>query len=81
MATQGNAEGDELMPGERPDSPYREDAEHWVRVYDQLVRGTRALLLVEWAPGRRRSPEATVLKDRLARYRRRLSYWRRRMRG
>ena len=72
-------QGGRLMPGERPDSPYPEDAEHWARVYDQLLRGAEALLVAGWSPESGGPP--AELRSRAARYRRRLAYWRRRVRS
>ncbi|MGH7775624.1 MAG: hypothetical protein ACREPI_00390 [Candidatus Dormibacterales bacterium] len=64
------------MPGEHPDSPYPEDAEHWVRVYEQLLQGAEALLVAGWSPEGAGAPDE--LRTRAARYRRRLRYWKRR---
>lgn len=61
-----------LFPGEWQDSPFREDAEHWVATYEALV--IRAGELAAAADGSR---DAVVAAQR--RYQRRLEFWRRRL--
>jgi hypothetical protein len=51
------------LPGENPNSPLLDDAEHWVLVYEQL----HTLLEETGVP---------VSSEHQARYRRRLEYWR-----
>ena len=53
---------DRLLPGEPPDSRWREDADHWVVVYSELVR-----FLCSSAASRTHV---------LNRYSRRLAFWR-----
>lgn len=36
-------DGDRLLPGERPDTPHVEDAEHWEAVYTELLAFARTL--------------------------------------
>ena len=60
-----------LLPGEWPDSPYPEDAEHWSTVYVELI--TAAGELAASADGNRSAVEAAQ-----ERYRRRLAFWRQR---
>lgn len=57
-----------LFPGERQDSPFREDAEHWVAVYQELV--VRAGELAATANG-----SHGALQKAQQRYRRRLAFW------
>ena len=53
-----------LLPGEQPDSGLRDDAEHWIAVYEELTN-----FLLDALPD---------VPDALERYRGRLEYWRRR---
>lgn len=64
-------DGEPLLPGEEADSEYRDDAEHWIRVYDELL--TSAGELARDANGARAALEAAQ-----ERYRRRLAFWRQR---
>lgn len=52
-----------LLPGEMADSRLRDDAEHWIAVYEELI-------------GFLRGSEAA--DGQLARYHRRLTFWRHR---
>jgi hypothetical protein len=60
-----------LLPGEEADSEYRDDAEHWIRVYEELLASAGELAAN--ANGARGALEAAQ-----GRYRRRLAFWRRR---
>lgn len=66
-----------LLPGEQSDSPYPEDAEHWVRVYEELVSLCERML--EGPPSGRAAGEAAqadrgLLEERMAHYRQRLAF-------
>jgi hypothetical protein len=67
-----------FLDGEDPATPYPEDVEHWVSVYQQLVSFCEWLLATP-----PRSPEeaeqANLVRSRLDRALRRLSYWRSRL--
>ena len=77
-----------LLPGEDPDSPYREDAEHWVEVYRELVE-TKSGILAKLREDRRGldpagqaelSHDDRVLQIELERLRVRLAAWEQRLR-
>jgi hypothetical protein len=63
----------ELLPGEDPSKARREDAEHWVRVYAEL------LAVVDGFLASQESPPGDVDRARLAqcrtRYAHRLEWW------
>ena len=78
-----------LLPAEDPDTALAEDAEHWVRVYEELVSGKREILHVLKEKGRSFSIEAraeldqtdsVLLQEELDRFEQRLSFWRARHR-
>src|ERR687887_492384 len=77
-----------LLPGEDPQSPYREDAEHWVEVYRELVETKSAILakLREERRGLGRESQAELSHDdrilqlELERLRVRLATWEQRLR-
>jgi hypothetical protein len=70
-------DGDEDLPlldGEHPATPYLEDAEHWVAVYQELVSFYEWLL--ETPPRSRHDAEqANLIGSRRDHAVRRLSYW------
>ena len=74
-----------LLPGERPQTHYSEDAEHWVRVYTDLLAFN--LEMMDVIRSRQREvlssdgPEESdleLLKAHVRRLRWRLSFWERR---
>ena len=73
---------DRLMAGERPESPFREDAVHWVRVYRDLVAFncqvmdaiTERLKSVASTDGTG-SSDLDLLEAHLDRLRWRLAFW------
>jgi len=67
----GTEEGS-LLPGERDDTDFREDAQHWVTVYEAMVTHARELA----ADG---GGLDAALTTSLARYQRRLEFWRKRL--
>ena len=83
------ADPDRLLPGEDPATPYRDDAEKWVEVYDELLSFKNRLLdVAEDAlqglhdkPARREVIETDrmVLQAEVDRFHRRLSFWQRRL--
>ena len=77
-----------LLPGEDPQSPYREDAEHWVEVYRELVE-TKSAILAKLREERRGLDQASqaelahddrILQLELERLRVRLAAWEQRLR-
>jgi len=81
------ADGDRLLEGEDPQTPYLEDATHWVTVYSELLGVKRDLVgvsenrLPELSADARHEVAATdlvVLEAEMKRFSRRLTYWRER---
>jgi hypothetical protein len=76
---------DRLLPGERPQTRYSDDAEHWVRVYTDLLAFNlemmdvieRRLATVPSADGPERS-DCDLLRAHVRRLRWRLGFWQRR---
>jgi hypothetical protein len=77
-----------LLPGEDPGSPFREDAQHWVEVYRELVE-TKAGILAKLREDRRGLDVAgqaelnrddRVLQLELERLQARLAAWEQRLR-
>jgi hypothetical protein len=74
-----------LLPGERPQTPYLEDADHWVLVYTDLLAFNlemmdvigRRLVAVVSTDGPEES-DLELLKAHVHRLRWRLSFWQRR---
>jgi hypothetical protein len=80
------ADRNRLLPGERPQTVYSDDAEHWVRVYSDLLAFNLEMLD---AIGKRMRPAAVapdgpeqsdlpLLQAHVRRLRWRLSFWERR---
>lgn len=78
---------DRLLPGERPHTTYSEDAEHWVRVYTDLVGfnlkmmdqiGQRVPSISHSENGPER-PDLVLLRAHVRRLRWRLRFWERRL--
>ena len=75
-----------LLPGERPQSLYSEDAEHWVRVYTDLLTFNLEMMDVigrrlDGTPTSQDGPERSdldLLRAHVRRLRWRLSFWERR---
>src|ERR1700737_4131331 len=76
-------DGERLLAGEDPRTPYRDDAEHWSGVYAELV-GFKNDLLERLSEDRRLLSEAAMtelerdenlLRLELARLKDRLSFW------
>jgi hypothetical protein len=76
-------DGERLLAGEDPKSPYRDDAEHWSGVYAELV-GFKNDLLERLSEDRRLLSEAAMaelerdenlLRVELERLKLRLSFW------
>ena len=81
------ADDDRLLEGEDPDTPYLEDASHWVTVYSELLAVKRELVgvsedrLPDISTEARRELATTdlvVLDAEMKRFSRRLAYWRKR---
>jgi hypothetical protein len=88
-AAKKSVDQERLLPAEDPDTSLVEDAEHWVRVYDELVSGKREILRVVRekvgnvsADARREinQTDSVILEEELERFERRLSFWRARHR-
>jgi len=74
-----------LLPAEDPETSLVEDAEHWMRVYEELVTGKHEILDVLAESATNASAEArteleqtdsVTLHEELERFERRLSFWR-----
>ena len=81
------ADEDRLLEGEDADTPYLEDASHWVTVYSELLAVKRELVgvsedrLPDMTTEARRELATTdlvVLDAEMKRFSRRLAYWRER---
>jgi hypothetical protein len=73
---------DRLMAGERPESPFREDAIHWVRVYrdllafnSQVMEAISERLPSAASPNSPGQPDLELLQAHLDRLRWRLTFW------
>jgi DNA-binding response OmpR family regulator len=78
------AQGDRLLEGENPMTMYKQDARHWIAVYQQMISFKDELLgriraQVERLPpqGRRDVMEndVSILEIQLSRYQRRIEFW------
>jgi hypothetical protein len=88
-AGEAAADPDRLLPGEDPASPYADDAQKWVEVYDELLRFKNRLLAVAEEtlselhdkPARKEVVETDriVLRAEVDRFHKRLSFWQRRL--
>ena len=80
------ADRNRLLPGERPQTPYSEDAEHWVRVYNDLLGFNiemmgvieKRLLAMPAPNGGPESADLALLRAHVRRLRWRHSFWQRR---
>jgi len=80
---------DALLPGEQPGSGYREDVEHWITVYSELVEFKRFMLDGATARAEQMTTEAArievdttdlrVARAEAERFTRRLAFWRGRL--
>lgn len=84
-AAEKSVDPDRLLTGEDPDTPYLEDATHWVAVYTELLAVKRDLVgvseerlgdLREEARREVASTDLVVLQAEMKRFSRRLSFWR-----
>jgi hypothetical protein len=88
-AGEAAADPDRLLPGEDPASPYPDDAQKWVEVYDELLRFKNRLLDVaeetltdlQDKPARKEVVETDriVLRAEVDRFHKRLSFWQHRL--
>lgn len=76
---------DRLLEGENPNTPYLDDATHWVTVYTELLGVKRELVgvteahLPEMPAAARKevaSTDLVVLDEEMKRFSRRLEFWR-----
>jgi len=80
------ADRNRLLPGERPQTRYSEDAEHWVRVYTDLLGFNiemmgvieKRLLAMPAPNGGPEGADLALLRAHVRRLRWRLSFWQRR---
>src|SRR5438270_9424825 len=79
---------DRLMTGERPESPFPEDAIHWVRVYrdllafnSQVMEAISDRLASAASPNSPGQPDLELLQAHLGRLRWRLAFWEGRIAG
>jgi hypothetical protein len=82
------ADPDRLLPGEDPTSPYPDDADKWIEVYQELLVFKRRLLDVaeealeglEDKPARKEviDTDRIVLETEVKRFARRLEFWKKR---
>jgi hypothetical protein len=88
-AAKKSVDQNRLLPTEDPDSSLVEDAEHWVRVYEELVSGKREILHVlteratnftDEARTELHETDSVTLHEELERFERRLSFWKARHR-
>ena len=81
------ADRSRLMAGERPESPFREDALHWVRVYRDLVAFNCEVMdailerLPSFPSADGSDPDVKLLEAHLDRLRWRLHFWEGRVAG
>ena len=77
-------EPERLLGGEREDTPYLDDAEHWVRVYAELLDFKRALLALahervesmhDTAASEVEETDLKILRAEAERFARRLDFW------
>ncbi len=80
-----SVEPDRLLPGEAADTPYLDDALHWVKVYSELVSFKVDILSVTEERMRGMDPDSgaevaatdfKVLRAEEQRLKRRLAFWR-----
>src|SRR2546430_16977692 len=75
------ADRSRLMAGERPESPFREDALHWVRVYRDLVAFNCEVMdailerLPSFPSADGSDPDGKLLEAHLERLRWRVHFW------
>jgi hypothetical protein len=79
------ADPDRLLPGEDPGTPYLDDAEKWVEVYQELLQFKKRLLGVaedalkdlDDKPARKEvvDTDRIVLEAEVQRFQRRLAFW------
>lgn len=78
---------DRLLPGERPHTTYSEDAEHWVRVYTDLVGFNLKMMhqigqrvaSVPVSENGAEHPDLVLLRAHVRRLRWRLRFWEERL--
>src|SRR5919204_1324117 len=78
---------DRLLPGERPQTAYSDDADHWVRVYTDLIRFNREIMrsiAQRYSPGpplnaAKPAPDMVLLRAHVRRLRWRLRFWQERL--
>jgi len=76
---------DRLLSGERPDTPYLEDAHHWIKVYSELrefkadvlrLAEERVRSMGRDSAAEVRDTDLKVLRAEAGRINRRMTYWR-----
>lgn len=80
-----SVESDRLLPGEAADTPYLDDAHHWVKVYSELVAFKVEILSITEERIHGMDPDSgaevaatdfKVLRAEEQRLKRRLAFWR-----
>ena len=66
-----------LLPGEKPETLYADDVQHWCAVYQELLSGHRDLEGALAALGSEaiHERELVLVRAQIARLERRLAYW------
>ena len=87
-AAEKAVDGDRLLRGEDPSSPYLDDAVHWVSVYTELLQGKSAMLaalaerLAEMHEDEARremgETDVSILSQEVKRFQERVDFWARR---
>jgi hypothetical protein len=87
QAAQEAVDPDRLLEGEDPSSHHRDDVDHWIRVYTELLQYKRDLLsttrerlaIIEPRAGEEiEKTDLRVLSAEASRFEHRLGFWRRR---
>ncbi|MBO0689574.1 MAG: hypothetical protein J2P42_08300 [Candidatus Dormibacteraeota bacterium] len=76
----GSEEDLPWLDGEDPGTPYPEDIEHWIAVYEELVSFCDSVLATSARPSAD-AAEAHLIRRRRDAAGRRLNYWRTRLTG
>lgn len=79
---------DALLPGEDPETDHPDDADHWLRVYTELMQTKAAMLVAlsrrlaetrsEAARKELGDTDAAILQAEVERFQRRLDFWKQR---
>jgi hypothetical protein len=87
-AAEQTVDSDRLLPGEDVNTPYVDDAEHWIKVYGELLELKRRMIgeltrqvanMTETARREAQDTDLVVMHVEAERFARRLGFWRRRL--